>query len=52
MVVETECGDVRLSIANPLGSMGGTGAAAKDVNALVGSERFKEKEAFSAQMAH
>lgn len=39
-------------MVDPIGSIGGTGATVRDVNALAGSERFREKEAFSAQIAH
>lgn len=50
--VGSESGEAGRSEVEELGSILGFGAIVREVNAFTGSERFREKDAFSAQIAH
>jgi hypothetical protein len=48
----SDSGESSFSDVEVLGSILVTGRIVRDVNAFTGSERFREKDAFSAQIAH
>lgn len=50
--VDSSSGRSVFADVDVFGSVLGVGVTPMDVNALTGSDRFKEKEAFSAQIAH